>query len=451
MPAETIYDTVIKAQRAVIGAEQIERAVSIGINGGRIAAIEPLSTALRGKRQYELDSRNVLLPGGVDCHVHVNEPGRTHWEGFRTATRAAIAGGITTIVDMPLNSIPPTVNTSALKLKRDTARNKIWCDVGFWGGLIPGNTAELEPLHRAGVVGFKCFMSDSGVPEFPPVSRQQMSQAMVELARLDATLIVHAESSAHFLPDAEQNSSFEKFLATRPEQSEAEAVRTAIGLAEKTKCRLHFVHISTAAAVGLIRAAKARRVRVSAETCPHYLFFDAALVPDGATEFKCCPPIRDSQNRDFLWEALRDGTLDFIVSDHSPSPADLKLVDEGDFTAAWGGIASLQVSLSAVWTEAQKRGFGLHDLVRWQSFRPAQFVGLPQKGNIEVGNDADLIEFDPSTSWTVVAPDLHHRHPITPYDTFELRGLTRQTWLRGSPVQPDSKPHGSLLERSTNV
>jgi allantoinase len=386
----------------------------------------------------------VLLPGLVDSHVHVNEPGRTHWEGFASATRAAVAGGVTTIVDMPLNSIPPTVSVEALHVKREAATGQVAADVAFWGGAVPGNVDQLKPLLEAGVVGFKCFLLDSGVPEFPPLDDAGLRAALTELAGVDGLLIAHAEDPA--VIDAApqpQGASYAAFLASRPGRAEETAIAGLVAAARDTGARVHVVHLADADALPLLRRARADGVRITVETCPHYLTFAAEEVPDGATSFKCCPPIRETFHREALWAALAHGDIDLVVSDHSPCTPDLKRLDVGDFGAAWGGIASLQIGLAAVWTGARARGIGLDQVVRWMSSAPAQLAGLSTKGAIQEGKDADLVAFAPEEGFTVGA--LEHRNPCTPYAGRSLTGVVRRTWLRGVPT--DGAPRGRLIGR----
>ncbi|GLW32692.1 allantoinase [Actinoplanes regularis] len=414
---------------------------AVVVEGGRIVAIQPYGAEVDASKDVDLVD-TVLLPGLVDTHVHVNEPGRTEWEGFATATRAAAAGGVTTIIDMPLNSLPPTVDTRALEIKRAAATGQCHVDVGFWGGVVPGNAADLPGLHDAGVFGFKAFLADSGVPEFPPVDREQLAEAM---GTADALFVIHAEDPGH-LRDAASSAAYGDFLASRPAAAEHAAVATAIAVARATDRRVHILHLSAASALPLIAQARADGVCVTAETCPHYLTLDADLVPDGATEFKCCPPIRDSANADLLWAALAEGLITCVVSDHSPCTPELKRQDTGDFAAAWGGIASVQLGLPVIWTSAQARGHSLVDVVSWMASRPAALVGLERKGRIAVGTDADLVAFDPDAEFVVDAHALHHRNPVTPYAGRTLRGVVRTTWLRGSQVTGDETT-GRFLAR----
>jgi len=436
-------DLVIRAARAVL--PDGERACEVAVRDGRVVEIGSAGAGLAGREVLDLAADEVLLPGLVDTHVHVNEPGRTEWEGFWSATRAAAAGGVTTIVDMPLNSVPPTVDVPALAVKRRAAEGECFVDVGFWGGAVPGNVGSLRPLHEAGVFGFKCFLVDSGVPEFPPLPLAEVARVMTELAAYDGLLVVHAEDAA--LVGTCAGRGYRDFLDSRPADAESRAIEGLLEAARRTGCRVHVLHLSAAAAVPLLAAARAEGVRVSVETCPHYLSFAAEEIRDGATQFKCCPPIREESNREALWSALIDGVIDLVVSDHSPSTPDLKRLDTGDFGAAWGGIASLQVGLPAVWTGARARGLGLADAVRWMSAAPAALVGLAGKGAIAVGHDADLVAFAPDEPFVVDAARLRHRHRVTPYDGCELVGVVRRTWLRGMPVDADAPPRGRLLSR----
>ncbi|GAA2246757.1 allantoinase AllB [Kitasatospora cystarginea] len=441
---------VIRSRRAVL--PDGERPADVLIRDGRIARIAHHGVLTEGA-VTDL-GETVLLPGLVDTHVHVNEPGRTEWEGFATATRAAAAGGVTTIIDMPLNSIPPTTTVAGLAAKRKAADGQAWIDLGFWGGAIPGNTAELEPLYRAGVFGFKSFLAPSGVDEFPHLGPADLERALAEQARIGALAIVHAEDPA-VLAAAPQRPGvhYRDFLASRPAAAETAAVERLLEAAGRTGARVHILHVSSAAVLPLLRRARETGVQVTAETCPHYLTLAAEEVPDGDTAFKCCPPIRDESNRDLLWEALGDGEFIAVVSDHSPSTPDLKELrrygGSGDFATAWGGIASLQLGLPAVWTEARRRGHGLVDVVRWMAGGPASLVGLTgTKGAIAVGNDADLVAFDPDAEFAVQPDRLHHRNPVTPYAGRRLTGVVRTTWLRGRVVDVTAEPFGRQITRS---
>jgi allantoinase len=432
---------VVRARRVVL--PDGERAAAVRVEDGVITAVTGFDDA--GDQPVTLADDEVLLPGLVDSHVHVNEPGRTEWEGFASATRAAAAGGITTIVDMPLNSIPPTVSVEALHVKRKAAAGQVSVDVAFWGGAVPGNADQLPDLLADGAVGVKCFLLDSGVPEFPPLDDAGLRAALTGLAAVDGLLIAHCEDD-DVIAAAPQPAgrSYADFLASRPGAAEETAIGRLIAAARDTGARVHVVHLADAGALPMLRAARAEGVRITVETCPHYLTFSAEEVPDGATSFKCCPPIREASHREALWAALADGDIDLVVSDHSPCTPELKRLDVGDFGLAWGGIAGLQVTLPVVWTGARARGLGLTDVVRWMSAAPAQLTGLTGKGGIAVGKDADLVAFAPDQRWNVA--ELYHRNPVTPYAGRELTGMVRRTWLRGELLDGGA-PLGRLLDR----
>ncbi|MEO3858075.1 allantoinase AllB [Acrocarpospora sp. B8E8] len=430
------FDLVVRSRRVVL--PDGERALTVAVRDGRIAALAGYHEPPPARETVDL-GEVALLPGLVDTHVHVNEPGRTHWEGFASATRAAAAGGVTTIVDMPLNSLPPTTTVYALEIKKKAAEGQCHVDVGFWGGAIPANLDALEPLLAAGVFGVKCFLSPSGVDEFPALDPDQLIKAMRRLATLDGLLIVHAEDPATLTDPL--GPTYPEFLDSRTQDAELRAVERVIDAAVLTGCRAHIVHISAGSCVEPLRRAQQSGIRVTAETCPHYLTLSAEDVTSPA--FKCCPPIRESTNRDTLWHGLATGTLMGIVSDHSPCPADLKGLTTHDYTSAWGGIASLQLGLPIIWTEALSRGYGLPDVAKWMSTAPAALVGLPTKGTITIGNDADLVAFDPTGKFTVNATKLHHKNPVTPYDGHKLTGIVQTTWLRGQTI--DAQAQGQFL------
>lgn len=426
-------DLVLRAARAVIGPTV--RPTAVGVRDGRIAAIGPRDAELAAREEFVLPASAVLLPGFVDTHVHVDDPG-TDWEGFGPATAAAAAAGITTLVDMPLDSMPVTTTVDALAAKRVAAEAACGVDVGFWGGVVPDNVAELGPLAAAGVRGFKCFLTDSGNPHFDRLSPDQFRRAAAHVADLDSVLLVHAEDHDSISAGpAPRGPSYRAFLCSRPDAAEADAVALAIDAAASTGARVHIVHVSSAAALPLLARAKRAGVRVTAETCPHYLTFTAEDIPDGATHFASCPPIRAGRHRDALWAALDDGTLDMVVSDHSPCAPELKAT--GDFGRDLGGISSLQVSPAATWTSARARGFGLADLSRWMSERPAELAGYADRGRIALGLRADLCAFDPDARAVVDAAALRHRHPISPYHGIELRGAAVRTWVSGAAVRAE--------------
>ncbi len=443
--SERAADLVVRGRRVVTPDGEI--AASVVISRERIVAIEPHDLVIEAGSVLELADDEVLLPGLVDTHVHINDPGRTEWEGFTTATAAAAAGGVTTLIDMPLNSIPATCDVEALEIKRAVAAERCVIDVGFWGGAIPGNGVHLRPLHEAGVFGFKCFLLPSGVAEFPPLHDPVLLEAaMRNIAEFDGLLIVHAEDE-HVIETATpaHGRSYASFVESRPPAAETAAIAGLIDLARRTGCRVHVLHLSSAESLPVIAAARADGVDLTVETCPHYLCFAADEIPDGATQYKCMPPIRDLANRDRLWQALRDGVIDYVVTDHSPCTPELKLLEQGDFAAAWGGIASLQVGLPAVWTEARRRGVPLVDVVRWMSQAPAARAGLLRKGKLAVGYDADFCVFAPEEEFVVDPARLRHRNPVTPYAGQRLTGVVRSTWSRG--VRTTDQSSGRLLIR----
>jgi allantoinase len=422
---------IIRGQTVVSNGEV--GPASIHIREEKIVSVSGFYDVVDGCEVIEAGEGAVVMPGLVDTHVHINSPGRSEWEGFPTATRAAAAGGVTTLIDMPLNSIPPTTTLAGFKEKLETAKDECFVDVGFWGGVVPGNTAELARMFAAGVVGFKCFLVPSGVDEFPHVTEDDLREAMPELTQLGAMLIVHAELPGPM--KTTDHTDYQSFLHTRPCAAENEAVALMIRLSREFDTRVHIVHLSSAEALPLLREAQAAGVKITAETCPHYLHFAAEAVPPGATEFKCCPPIRESENREELWQGLADGTIETIVSDHSPCPAGMKLRDTGDFIAAWGGIASLQLRLPVVWTEAQRRGLSLRELTNWLCLNPAKQVALDsRKGAIAPGCDADIVIWNPEREFVVDAAHLEHRHKLTPYQGERLTGVVEKTLLRGRKI-----------------
>ena len=424
---------------------------TVEVRDGRIVALHTQEEPPRAVATTDVGAL-VVAPGVVDTHVHVNEPGRSEWEGFEAATRAAAAGGVTTLLDMPLNSVPATTSVSALEEKRRAAQGRCSVDVGFLGGAIPGNAGELERLHHAGVLAFKCFLAPSGVEEFPHCGEPDVARALATLAPLGALLMAHAELPSALLPGPDHTRSYAEYAATRPAAAEVQAVEMLVRLAEQARARVHVVHVSSAATPPVLAAARERGVAITAETCPHYLHFAAHEIRDGATQFKCAPPIRGRADRDALWQALVAGSIAQVASDHSPCPPDLKQRESGDFMTAWGGIASLQLTLPVVWSGMRERGLPLARLAEWLSHAPARLVGLAgRKGALEPGHDADFVVWDPDESFVVKGPSLLHRHPVTPYHGVRLHGVVHSTYVRGTCVYDRRRGvgagHGSLLHR----
>jgi len=427
---------VIRSQRVL--AEGELRPASIAAQDGVIAAIGGFEEFGSGVDQHDFGDA-VVMPGLVDTHVHINEPGRAEWEGFATATRAAAAGGVTTLIEMPLNSIPATTTVEAFLAKVAAAEGRLAVDVGFWGGVVPGNTAELRALYEAGVFGFKCFLAPSGVPEFAAVGEPELREALPVLSSLGAVLLVHSE-----LPGPIEEASSEvrgddprrysTWLKSRPRAAENQAIALLIRLSWEFDARVHVVHLSSSDALPCLRRARAEGAKITVETCPHYLTLTAEEIRDGDTEFKCAPPVRRRANREQLWHALADGSIDLVATDHSPCPPAMKCRETGDFMRAWGGIASLELSLPVMWTEARQRGAGVKQIARWLCEAPSRLAGLSRKGAIAVGCDADLVVWDPEAEFCVDAATLHQRHKLTPYAGRKLRGLVQATFLRGQKI-----------------
>lgn len=408
-----------------------------------------VSNAPAGYAVVDAGSR-VVSPGLVDCHVHVNEPGRTDWEGYETATRAAAAGGVTSLVDMPLNCIPVTTTAPALQTKLAACRDKCYVDVGFWGGVVPGNTPELPALAEAGVLGCKAFMVHSGIDEFPNATREDLRTAMPVLRASGLPLLAHAELDLGADIHERDPRVYQGYLESRPKSWEDAAIAQLIELSRETGCHVHVVHLSAASSIAAIRAAKAEGLPISVETCPHYLCLEAEQIPDGATQFKCAPPIREHENREALWRGLLEGVIDFVITDHSPCTPQLKLFERGHFHDAWGGIASLQLGLSTLWTHARDRGATLSQLAKWTSTIPAKFAGLSnRKGQIAAGYDADLVVWDPEQRFVVREQALFFKHRVSPYLGMDLCGVVHQTFLRGLEVfdgtQHPAGPTGQML------
>jgi allantoinase len=417
-----------------------------------IAAVLPYDATIPASCRIEDVGDRVVMPGLVDIHVHINEPGRTAWEGFETATQAAAAGGITTLIDMPLNSSPVTVTAEGLGAKVAAAQGQLFVDCGFHGGLVPGHERDVEGLLDAGVIGIKAFLVHSGIDDFPAATEKELREAMPVLARRKAPLLVHAEW-ARTAPSYKGGASYAAYLASRPRAWENEAVALMIRLCREFRCPVHIVHLSSSGAISAIAEARKEGLPLTVESCPHYLYFRAEEVPDGDTRFKCAPPIREGDNNEALWAALRDGVLDLVATDHSPCPPELKRIEERDFAKAWGGISSLQLSLPITWTAARGRGIGVERLAAWMSETPARVAGLALKGAIAPGRDADLVVWEPDAAFTVSPQRLYHRHKLTPYQGRRLYGVVERTYLRGTKIAEDgvtfAGPTGQVLKRST--
>jgi allantoinase len=412
----------------------VETQGTVAVRDGRIVMVsaDP-NMVVDADEDIRLDGGEVLIPGIVDTHVHINEPGRTEWEGFACATSAAAAGGVTTVLDMPLNSNPPTLTVEALEAKRLCALNKAHVQLGFWGGVDESNLGRLKELWDAGVFGFKCFLSPSGVDEYGSLPYSKLEQAMREIASFGGQLICHAEDPHELAEHAGKvGATYRSFAQSRPAECEANAVRNVARLVERTGCRTHILHVSSGLTVDALRDAKAKGLPITAETCPHYLTLDCDHIPDNATAFKCCPPIRDLREQDALWRGLVDGTLDFIATDHSPADASMK---SGTLATAWGGVSSLQVGFRAVLTEAMKRGLGIADAIRWMSCNTAKFAGFHDRGEIAPGKRADLVIIRPGERFTVDAAALKSRNPISAFDGMALNGVITRTFISGKGTE----------------
>ena len=444
-----MFDLAIQSERIITPGETKKGVVLI--KDGKIADIV---SELSNADFPIIDIGNkVLMPGLIDPHVHINEPGRTDWEGFDTATKAAIAGGITTLVDMPLNSSPVTTTAKSFDEKINAAEGRLHTNCGFWGGIVPGNEKDIEPLIEKGVLGFKAFLTHSGIDEFPNVTEAGLRRTMPVIAKHDLPLLVHCELETSQKSKTKiQNGSYQQYLSSRPKKWEDDAVALMIRLCEEFNCRVHIVHLSSADSIEQIVKAKQKGLPLTVETAQHYLYFIAEQIKDGQTVFKCAPPIREKENNERLWQALKDGIIDFAATDHSPAPPGMKELTSGDFMKAWGGISSVQFALPVLWTAAKKHGGNLNDVAKWLCEKPALLPGLQfknsGKGKIQKGFDADLVVWDPEKSFVVTENIIQHKHTITPYLDEELSGLVEQTWLKGERVFHDGKfilNKGSIL------
>lgn len=424
-----MFDAAIKSDRTIT-PEGIQKAVIL-IKDGLIADILP--ELLEGDYPLTDVGNKVVMPGVIDPHVHINEPGRTDWEGFDTATKAAMAGGITTLVDMPLNSSPVTTTVKALNEKINAAKGQLHVNCGFWGGVVPGNENEIEPLIQNGVLGFKAFLTHSGIDEFPNVTEDDLRKVMPVIAKYKLPLLVHCELETRIAINPKRDRrSYQQYLASRPGKWEYDAIALMIRLCEEYNCRTHIVHLSSADSIEQIAIAKQKRLPLTVETTQHYLYFKSENIKDGQTQFKCAPPIREKVNNERLWQALKEGIIDFVATDHSPSPPEMKEMESGDFTKAWGGISSIQFALPALWTAGKKHDCSLNDVARWLSEKPAVLPGLEnRKGKIQKGYDADFVVWDPEKEFTVTKESIYHRHKITPYLDETLYGVVEQTWIGG--------------------
>lgn len=439
-----MFDAAIKSDRTLT-PDGIKKAVVL-IKDAVIADILPQLP--QGDYPVTDVGDRVLMPGVIDPHVHINEPGRTHWEGFDTATRAALAGGITTLVDMPLNSSPVTTTVKAFDEKIKSSFGKLHINCGFWGGVVPGNEKEIEPLIKKGVLGFKAFLTHSGIDEFPNTTEDDLRKVMPIIAKHGLPLLVHCELSGptHHLPTGQAGSllttprSYQQYLSSRPKKWEDDAIALMIRLCKEFNCRTHIVHLSSADSIDQIVKAKQKGLPLTVETAQHYLYFNAESIKEGQTLFKCAPPIREKQNNEKLWQALKEGIIDFVATDHSPSPPGMKEMQSGDFIKAWGGISSIQFALPVLWTAAKKDNCSLNQLVKWVCENPALLPGFQHtKGKIQKGYDADFVVWDPGKKFTVTGKDIYHKHKITPYLNEELYGVVEQTWISGKKVFDNNK------------
>jgi allantoinase len=430
-----MIDTAILSNRTIT-PDGIKKAVIL-LSNGKISDV--LDKLPEGDFQITDVGDSVLMAGIIDPHVHINEPGRTEWEGFDTATRAAIMGGITTLVDMPLNSSPVTTTTKAFDEKLKATEEKLHTNCGFWGGVIPGNENEIEALIAKGVLGFKAFLTHSGIEEFPNVMEKDLRKVMPIIAKNGLPLLVHCELSDSTPYSLLPTSHYQNYLSSRPKKWEDDAIALIIRLCEEFNCKTHIVHLSSADSIQQVASARQKGLPLTVETGQHYLYFTAEEIKDGKTEFKCAPPIREKENNERLWQALRDGIIDFVATDHSPAPPEIKELKSGDFMKAWGGISSIQFALPVLWTAAKKHDGNLTDIARWLCEKPAQLPQLATKGKIAKGFDADLVVWNPEKIFTVTENIIQHNHKITPYLNEELFGLVEQTWLSGAKIFDEGK------------
>jgi allantoinase len=447
-PLFTIMSLRAFLSRRVVTPEGV-RPAAVLVEGDRIrSVVDAQQVPAEAKERHDFGGA-AILPGLVDSHVHLNDPGRADWEGFETGTRAAAAGGYTLLVDMPLNCVPGTTDIGAMEAKRRAAQGRCWIDWMAWGGVVEDNPSCIEPLAAAGVAGFKCFLVSPGIDSFSMVTEEQLRTALPHVVRTGLPLLVHAElpdpieAATEKLRSADW-SCYETYLASRPEEAELAAIRLLLSLCREYRFRLHIVHLSASSALGELQAARKEGLPVSIETCPHYLHLQAESIPNGATQFKCAPPVRSRENREALWQGLRDGVIDLIATDHSPCPPEMKRFDEGNFQIAWGGIAGLSMALPVIYTGARERGFSLPDIARWMSEAPAKLAGCAaRKGRIAAGFDADFVVFDPDAEIKVIENHLHYRHPVSPYLAEKLHGEVKATYLRGEMVFADGNFVGS--------
>jgi allantoinase len=431
-----VYDVAIKSKRIILSEGEREGVVII--KDGKIIDVV---NSLDDLQKNVIDAGDKLvMPGVIDPHVHINEPGRTAWEGFDTATKAALAGGITTLVDMPLNASPVTTTVKAFEEKLTATKGHLHTNCGFWGGVIPGNVNDIQPLIEKGVLGFKAFLTHSGIDEFPNVTEDDLGKAMPIIAKAGLPLLVHCELTGNTQQPTGNSRYYKNYLHSRPRKWEDDAIALMIRLCEKYQCHVHIVHLSSSNSIEQIIKAKQRGLSLTVETGQHYLYFSAEEIRDGQTQFKCAPPIREKENNEKLWQALKEGVIDFVATDHSPATPDLKQLESGDFMKAWGGIASLQFALPVLWTAAKKRNCTVTEMAKWLCENPAKLIGKAgTKGRIAKGYDADIVIWDETGSFTVSEQMILHKHKTTPYLNEQLFGVVEQTYLSGEKIFDNGK------------